>query len=99
MIRINTINKRSVSPSSNFLESTGDNEIGMIHGNKISSKLAREVVLLLKFFPVNVRFRILCLLKGMSNGALEKTGKNESLFNILGCKAKLMITCSKNHKR
>lgn len=34
-------------PSSNLLEGTGDDKIGMVHGNKISCKLAWEVVLVL----------------------------------------------------
>jgi hypothetical protein len=60
------------------LESTGDNEISMIHGYKIGSKLGREVILLIQFFPVNVRFRILCLLEGMGYGALQRKGMHEN---------------------
>jgi hypothetical protein len=64
------------------LESTGDNEIGVIHGYKISSKLAREVILLLQIFPVNVRFRILCLLQGMGYGALQRTVMHENYLAV-----------------
>lgn len=32
--------KQELLPSSNFLESAGDNEIGMIHRNEICCKLA-----------------------------------------------------------
>lgn len=77
---------KSISPSSNFLESRSDNEIGVIHGYKISSELAREVILILEFFPVDVRFRILSLLKGMGYSALQWAGKYENSFSVLDCK-------------
>lgn len=57
-------------PSSNFLESTCDDEICVVHGDKISRELAREVVLVVELLPVDIRIRVLGLLQSMSNGAL-----------------------------
>lgn len=62
-----------VVPSGNFLEGTGDNEVGVVHGNEISGELAREVVLGVKLLPVDVRVGVLGLLQGMCNGALGHT--------------------------
>jgi len=41
-------------PASNFLISTCNDEVSMVHGNEVGSELAREVILLFKAFPVNV---------------------------------------------
>jgi hypothetical protein len=58
-------------PSSNFLECTGDNEISVIHGDKVSGELAREVILAIKFVQVYVRVRVFGFLQGMGNGTLQ----------------------------
>jgi hypothetical protein len=42
------------APASNFLIGTGNNEVCMVHGDEVGSKLARKVVLLFKALPVNV---------------------------------------------
>lgn len=59
-------------PSSYLLESAGDYEISLIHCYKISGKLTGEVILLIKFLPVNIRVRVFCLLQCMSNCALVR---------------------------
>jgi hypothetical protein len=61
----------------------------MIHGYKIGSKLGREVILLIQFFPVNVRFRILCLLEGMGYGALQRTEMQEN-YSVVHQVAKII---------
>jgi hypothetical protein len=61
--------------SSNLLEGTGDDEVGVVHGNQVSGELAREVVVVLELLPVEVRVRVLSFLKGMSNGTLHIKGK------------------------
>ncbi|MFS7982810.1 hypothetical protein Hanom_Chr10g00967161 [Helianthus anomalus] len=62
-----------VLASSNLLESTGDDEVGMVHGNKIGCKLRREMILFLKVLPVDVRVRVLGFLQGVGNGTLGDT--------------------------
>lgn len=57
-------------PSSNFLESAGDDEISVIHGKKISSELTWEMILVIKFLPIEVRVWILGFLQSMSNSTL-----------------------------
>jgi hypothetical protein len=52
------------------LEGTGDDEVGMVHCNQVSSELAGEVVVILKFLPVKVRVGVLGFLKRMGNGTL-----------------------------
>jgi hypothetical protein len=47
------------SLSSNLLEGTGDDKVSMVHGNQVSGELAREVVVILKLLPVEVRVRVL----------------------------------------
>lgn len=69
------IYKIFVTPSSNLLEGTGDDEISVVHGNKIGGELAREVVLLFKLLPVNIGIRVLCFLKCMGYGTLHKVNK------------------------
>lgn len=54
--------KGEISPSSNLLEGTGDDEVCVIHGYKISCKLAWEVVFVIQIFPVDVRIWIFCFL-------------------------------------
>lgn len=43
-----------IIPSSNLLEGASDDKISMVHGNKISCELAREMVLVLQLLPVDV---------------------------------------------
>jgi hypothetical protein len=57
-------------PASNFLISAGNDEVGVVHGKEICSELTREVILLFKAFPVNVRVRVLRLLQRMCNCTL-----------------------------
>lgn len=57
--------------SSNLLEGTGDNEVSVVHSNQVSGELAREVVVVLKLLPVEVRVRVLSFLKRMGNGTLH----------------------------
>lgn len=58
-------------PSRDFLECTGDDEISVIHGNKVSCELAWEVVLAVKFVQVYVWVGIFGFLQGMGNGTLQ----------------------------
>jgi len=46
----------------------------MIHGNQVGGELAREMVLLLKLLPVDIRVGVLGFLQSMGNGALCITG-------------------------
>lgn len=48
--------------SSNLLECARDDEVSMVHGSQISCELARKVVLILKFLPVDIRIWVFCLL-------------------------------------
>lgn len=57
-------------PSSDFLECTSNDEVGVIHGDKISCELRREMILLIEVLPVDIGVWVLGFLEGMSDGAL-----------------------------
>jgi heme/copper-type cytochrome/quinol oxidase subunit 4 len=61
------------------LECTGDDEIGVVHGNKVSCELAREVVLAVEFVQVYVRVGVFGFLQGMSDGTLQVCTKPLSI--------------------
>lgn len=63
--------KERILLSGNLLESTGDDEVGMVHCNQVGCKLAGEVVVILKFLPVKVGVGVLGFLECMSNGTLR----------------------------
>ena len=65
--------------SSNLLEGTCNNEVSMVHSNQVSGELAREVVVVLKLLPVEVRVRVLSFLKGVGNGTLHIARKRATL--------------------
>lgn len=60
-------------PSGDFLEGTGDDEVGVIHGDKISGKLRGEMIFLIEVLPVDIRIRVFGFLEGMSDCALSDT--------------------------
>ena len=66
-------------PSSNFLKSTCDDEVSLIHCYKISGKLGREVILFFKVIPVDVKIRIFGFLQCVSDGTLQE--KNRGLVS------------------
>jgi len=53
------------------LEGTGDDEVSVVHSDQVSGELAREVVVVLKLLPVEVRVGVLSFLKSVGNGALH----------------------------
>ena len=59
------------SLSSNLLEGTGDDEVSVVHSDQVSGELAREVVVVLKLLPVEVRVGVLSFLKSVGNGTLH----------------------------
>lgn len=62
--------RRKAKPSGDLLERARDDEIGVIHREQIGRELAREVILVVKLFNINIGIRILSFLQRMSNRAL-----------------------------
>lgn len=69
------LNQEGPLPSGDFLVSAGDDEISVVHCDEIGCELAREVVLLFKVLPVDIRIGILGLLEGMSYCTLQYSMK------------------------
>lgn len=65
-----TVHKIHNLPPSDFLECTGDDEISVIHGNKVSCELAWEVILTVEFVQVYVWVGVFGFLQGVGNGTL-----------------------------
>lgn len=51
---LRNVSKQGYLLSGNLLERTSDDEISVVHGNKISCELTGKVVLVLKFLPIHI---------------------------------------------
>lgn len=77
-------------PSCYLLKGACDDEIGVIHRNKISCKLGREMVFFVKLFPVDIGIRILRFLQRVGDGALQKAKNTVKKKNVSTLSSKLM---------
>jgi hypothetical protein len=79
------------------LECTGDDEVSVVHSNQVSGELAREVVVVLKLLPVEVRVGVLSFLKSVGNGALHIkeqgsiSNEQEAVIKILAIEELLRV--------
>jgi len=58
--------------SRNLLVCAGDDEICVVHCNKVNCKLTCEMVLVIIFSPVFIRIWILCFLQCVRNSTLHE---------------------------